>query len=242
MHSCRFGPLDCVVSRPDFDSHKPELVIVLCHGFGAPGTDLVPLTDEILASAEIDPGRVLFVYPAAPMTLEAFGGFEGRAWWMINMQALAEMSGTRDFSKLRESVPPGIIEAREMLRESLEELFQRTGSGFGNLVLGGFSQGAMLTTDTVLHSDENPLCLIQMSGTLICEHQWREKIDHHAGLQVLQSHGTVDPVLPFQAAEWLKQLFVDHGCKVDFLPFHGVHTIPMEMIDRIGRLLRSHLQ
>lgn len=238
----KIGPLDCVLAGPNWEAQKPELVVVLCHGFGAPGTDLVPLTDEILSAGSVDGNRVLFVYPAAPMVLDSFGGFEGRAWWMINMQALADMMGTNDFSQLRTSVPPGMIEAREMLNEMLKELKALLGFKASQLILGGFSQGAMLTAETVLNSDENPLCLIQMSGTLICEYQWLEKVASHAGLSVLQSHGTVDPVLPFEASEWLRDLLINGGCEVEFMHFHGGHTIPMEMIQRIGQLLRANLK
>ena len=241
MEKLKIGPLDCVLSGPSLDSGSIDLVVLLCHGFGAPGTDLVPLTDEIVSAANIPRDRVLFVYPAAPMVLDSFGGFEGRAWWMINMQALADMAGTRDFSKLRTSVPPGMIEAREMLKETLQGIFDATGTGYGNLIIGGFSQGAMLTAETVLNADENPLCLIQMSGTLICENQWRENVRAHSGLQVLQSHGKIDPVLPFEASEWLRDLFRENGCEVEYLPFHGVHTISMEMIEAISKRIEKAL-
>ena len=128
-----------------------------------------------------------------------------------------------------------------MLNETLRELKSLSGIESNQLVLGGFSQGAMLTAETVLNSDENPLCLIQMSGTLICEYQWLEKVSTHSGLSVLQSHGTVDPVLPYEASEWLRDLLIKGGCDVEFMPFHGGHTIPMEMIQRIGQLLNANL-
>ena len=49
-------------------------IVVLVHGFGAPGDDLVPLADEISA-----PAGTRFVFPAAPLSL----GPDSRAWWMI---------------------------------------------------------------------------------------------------------------------------------------------------------------
>lgn len=242
MYQQKIGPLDCVLAGPPLDSNEIELVVLFCHGFGAPGTDLVPLTDEIISSADIDRNRVLFVYPAAPLELETFGGFDGRAWWLINMQALQEMTGANDFSELKKSIPPGLIEAREMLKESLQELFDRTKTGFSNLIIGGFSQGAMLTAETVLNAEENPVCLVQMSGTLICEDQWRDYAQSHSNLEVLQSHGRIDPVLPYAGSEWLRDLFLENGCRVEFLPFHGVHTISMEMIQAIGNRIASYLK
>ena len=236
------GPLDCTIVGSYEDNPDLQLVVVLCHGFGAPGTDLVPLAEEILGTSTMDPAKVTFIFPAAPLLLEAFGGFESRAWWMINMQGLADMMEASDFSQLRTAVPPGIIEAREMLTATLEEILETAHLSWDQLVIGGFSQGAMLTAETVLNSFNNPLALVQMSGTLICENQWREKIHGHRGLKVLQSHGKIDPVLPFQASQWLKDLFVENGCDVDYLPFQGVHTIPLEMLENIRSLIESNLQ
>ncbi len=236
----KIGQLDCTVIGPYSHTEKPGLVVLLCHGFGASGTDLVPLAEEVRQAANLPKSKVTFIFPAAPLALESFGGFDGRAWWMINMQKLADMTGARDFSELRSSVPPGIIEARELLNETLDEIFHTTSLSWDRLIIGGFSQGAMLTTDTVLHSDHNPLALIQMSGTLICEHQWRNQIQDHQGLLVLQSHGTIDPVLPFEAAEWLRDLFKENGCHVDFEEFQGVHTIPMSILEKLCTLIQKN--
>lgn len=235
----KIGPLECTVVGPYSKDSKPEVVVLLCHGFGAGGDDLVPIAEEILGASEASQGKVTFIMPAAPLALDSFGGFDGRAWWMINMQKLAEMTGTNDFKELRTAVPPGIIEAREMLKETLAEIFSLTGCGWNQLIIGGFSQGAMLTAETVLNAEENPLALIQWSGTLVCEEQWKEKVTTHSGLRVLQSHGTIDPVLPFSGAEWLHDLFANNGCDVDFLEFHGVHTIPMDALKSLMNLLEE---
>lgn len=238
----RIGPLDCTVAGPEFGTGKPDLTVVLCHGFGAPGTDLVPLTEELASAAGVDLSSVQFLYPAAPISLDAFGGFEGRAWWMINMQALAEMMGTNDFTQLRKSVPPGLVDAREMLNEFLQEVFETNSCKLDDLVIGGFSQGAMLTADVVLHAQNNPHCLVQFSGTLICEDHWRRLAPDHRGLRVLQSHGKYDPVLPYQAAQWLRDLFVENGCDVQFLPFDGVHTISGEALHALGKIITAATQ
>ena len=65
IQTSKIGPLDCTVVGPYSGQNKPKLVVVLCHGFGAPGTDLVPLAEEILGASSIDPNEVTFVFPAA---------------------------------------------------------------------------------------------------------------------------------------------------------------------------------
>ena len=58
---------------------------------------------------------------------------------------------------------------------------------------------------------------------------------------MFQSHGRTDPILPFAAAEWLRDLLDDSGLEVEFLEFPGVHTIPMEAVEKMGSLLEDAL-
>ena len=48
VYSKTLGGLSCQVVDVLPDTQAPQLVVVLCHGFGAPGTDLVPLAGELL--------------------------------------------------------------------------------------------------------------------------------------------------------------------------------------------------
>ena len=56
--------------------------VVLCHGFGAPGDDLVPLAEVLSA-----PPRTRFFFPEAPLALPAPYG-DARAWWMLDLLRL----------------------------------------------------------------------------------------------------------------------------------------------------------
>src|SRR5689334_1575442 len=87
-------------------------LVVLLHGFGAPGEDLVPLW-RVLYGYDGIPPSTRFAFPAAPLEVDPHWG--GRAWWMIDVMALqsAILQGrTRD---LATEVPPGLAEAREQI-------------------------------------------------------------------------------------------------------------------------------
>jgi len=57
--------------------------ILLCHGFGAPGNDLVNL------ARVIDVGReTRWFFPEAPLEVAVGPGMLGRAWWDIGMDEL----------------------------------------------------------------------------------------------------------------------------------------------------------
>jgi phospholipase/carboxylesterase len=97
----------------------------------------------------------------------------------------------------------------------------------------------MLTMDYTLRSDGPPPArLLQFSGTLICRDRWRTSAKRLSGTPVFQSHGTLDPVLPFAGATALKDLLTEQGVSVAFHSFLGPHTIDPDAVVRSGEILR----
>ncbi len=235
------GRLTCRVIDALPSGTPPESVVVLCHGYGAPGTDLVPFAPELLDHSPALAGRVQFLFPEAPLDLDEIGMPGGRAWWHLDMRRLqlAAMSGQiRDLCADR---PEGLISSRERLLESIGLWSERVGVPVSRFVLGGFSQGSMLATDVALHLDENPAGLIVLSGTLLNEAEWRERAPRRKGLRVLQSHGDDDPLLPFAGAEALRDMLNEAGAVVEFVPFPGGHGIPAPVFDAVATTLERFL-
>ena len=207
--------------------------VLLCHGYGAGGDDLVALADDIAQRAPAAAAQVRFIFPEAP---HALGG--GRAaWWHFNVDALLQ-AYQRDapavLQQLRAHTPDGLAGARRLLRGCVDAVLQQTNLPMHQLLLGGFSQGAMLATDVTLHLEEPPAGLVVMSGALIDEVQWRKRAPLRRGLHVLQSHGTSDPLLPFDNAQALNSLLRDAGWVGEFMPFAGGHTIASHVVDRLA--------
>jgi phospholipase/carboxylesterase len=202
---------------------NPRLTVVLMHGFGAPGDDLVALADVL------DLPDVAWVFPEAPLELGGLYG-DSRAWWMID---LASLERPTDRSG---EIPPGLADARTALLGALDEVGRRFPTP---LVLGGFSQGAMLALDVAL-ADTRPLAgLVLMSGTLLARSIWEPRMAARKGLRVLQSHGRVDPLLPYTAAVTLRDLMAAAGMDVSFLEFHGGHEIPPPVLGAVVDFLQS---
>jgi phospholipase/carboxylesterase len=99
----------------------------------------------------------------------------------------------------------------------------------------------MLATDVSLRLEEAAGGLAVLSGTLLVEDVWRAKAKARTGLEIFQSHGRQDPVLPFEAAEWLSALFEEADMRHEFVPFTGGHTIPNEVLDGLGDFLARRL-
>jgi phospholipase/carboxylesterase len=235
------GALTCRVLQGEPEGAAPESVVILCHGFGAPGDDLVPLGAELLSAGL--KGRVRFIFPAAPLSLAPMGYAAGRAWWYLDMEQLMalQQGGPRNLERMHAEVPEGLPKARMALLSVIEEVSRQTKLAPSRMVLGGFSQGAMLATDVALRMEEAPAALCILSGALISEAEWRKRAPARRGLKVLQSHGLLDPLLPFETGGALRDMLAGAGLNVEFIQFRGEHTIPLEALRRLGQLIQESL-
>ena len=207
------------------------LTVVLLHGFGAPGDDLVALAEVIDAPAR-------FVFPEAPIELGGLYG-DSRAWWMLDLARLEEDLRRGTPSDRRDEVPPGLPVAREQVGRLLDQLAARYAASPDRLVLGGFSQGAMVALDVALHRDPPPAGLILMSGTLVAEAEWTPRMPALRGVPVLMSHGRADMLLPYAAAELLRDRLRGAGAAVEWHEFVGGHEIPSIVLAAAGAFLRA---
>lgn len=197
--------------------------IVLLHGFGAPGYDLVPLAEELALP------RARFVFPEAPLDLGGMFG-DSRAWWMIDIAGIeADLRSGRARSRKAE-IPEGLEQVRAQLGDMLDALVAKYAIPPDRLVLGGFSQGAMLSVDVALHRSPPPAALVLLSGTLLAEPVWLPRMNALAGVPVLMSHGRGDPLLPFGVAEELRDALMAAGAGVEWHAFGGGHEIPRAVL------------
>ena len=123
----RFGQLKCRVLDALPDGVPPRCLIVLNHGFGAPGDDLVDFGPMLIDASDEIAETCRFVFPTAPIDLGPMGMPGGRAWWPINMASLAEIHATRDFEQLTGLEPPGMSEAADLLTAALREMQKEWG-------------------------------------------------------------------------------------------------------------------
>ncbi len=210
-------------------------LVMLLHGFGAPGDDLVSLAGALRL-----PPSARFAFPEAPIDL----GF-GRAWWMIDTgrfeRALSRPGGLAEIAAER---PEGLEKARDGVLELVDSLAAEHGLSSDRFVLGGFSQGAMLSLEVALalagrSPPARPAGLVLWSGTVIAETHWRSLAADRRlqGLPVVLAHGRQDPLLPYGQAEVLRELLASAGALVTWVPFDGGHTIPVEAIEATRALV-----
>lgn len=203
-------------------------LVLLLHGFGAPGDDLVPLADALNV-----PAGTRFVFPEGPLSL-SFGPGDARAWWLIDMARLAQDWAAGRVRDLSQEIPKGLEPVRETMLAYLKEIEQKFGADPRKTVLGGFSQGAMLSCDLILHSDRPYAGLVQLSGNILAQPIWGPLLPKRKGLPVFQSHGVQDEILPYAGAERLRDTLVHAGLSVEWHNFRGGHEIPRVVLQRLG--------
>lgn len=210
-------------------------LVCLLHGYGANGEDLAGLWRVLDV-----PDGTRFAFPEAPISLAAMFGMPSYAWWHIDVERFMHAAQTGiGMNALFDEEPDGLPAAREKVQTWLTTLGQRLGAPRRRTVLGGFSQGAMLSADVALHlqgEDEGLAGLALLSGALINRRGWQPLLASAVSAPRFQSHGTRDDILPFAAAEALDQ-FLAPRFPGALRRFNGRHEIPTDVIDDLGGFL-----
>src|SRR5512147_1663603 len=192
-------------------------LVLFLHGFGAPGDDLLSLADALDV-----PTGTRFVFPEGPLSL-SFGPRDARAWWIIDMARIAADQAAGRIRDLSHEIPKGLAPARETMLAFLKEVEQHFNADPRKTILGGFSQGAMLSCDVMLRTTQSYAGLIQLSGTLLAAEEWAPLLQKRKGLPVFQSHGMYDEILPYVGAEKFRDRLTRAGLSVDWHSFRGGH-------------------
>lgn len=229
----KIGELDCILVKNNA-CKDPTAAIIFCHGFGAPGTDLVSLADVIIEMGKAQQNAV-YVFPSAPIELDPL--FDSRAWWMIDIEKIQNLMKKGETREMQRESPEQLPQRRVELTFVIDHCRNEFSLPASKVVVGGFSQGSMLATDVALHYPESLGALIVWSGALINSVQWTLQADRQSPLKIAQSHGIVDPILPIDGARDLKAMLESHHHQVEYLEFKGPHSIPMNAIKLAGRLI-----
>lgn len=214
---------------------QPDLCVLMLHGFGATNSDFVNLP----ALGSHMQKSILWVLPQAPI-----GSAGVSAWWELDpmkwMSAVTQ--GEAGIASLIREEPAGLQCCRSNMIALIDELSARFGGlPVSQLILAGFSQGAMTVMDLALHlpPDKAVAGVTVISGAPIVVEEWNQKLRHHKGIKVFITHGSSDMVLPFNASGWNKQLLENGGADVTYKTHAGGHTLPPEIIPDIFRFWSS---
>ena len=184
-------------------------LVVLLHGYGADGKDLIELGRQWQRNLP----QAAFVAPHAPERVSMSP--VGRQWFPLTMRDPAERW-------------KGVTQARPLLDAFLDAELARHQLPSSALALVGFSQGTMMALHTGLRRQAAPAAIVGYSGLLVLEGgKGPESLGAEARSRppILLIHGEADDLIPvtalFEAAqtlaaaeipcEWHLSLGLGHG-------------------------------
>ena len=202
-----------LLDGPRAGSADPRQLVVLLHGYGADGRDLVSLGRQW---AQLLPDAAI-VAPNAPEPCPGTPG--GRQWFPLTFRDPDERW-------------TGVNKARPALDAFLDAELARWRLDAGKLALVGFSQGTMMALHVGLRRPRLPAAIVGFSGLLVEPERAPAgalAADRDAGSPpppVLLTHGSGDEVIPvdalFMSAERLAEAGVSCQWHLAFGVGHGI--------------------
>ena len=165
-------------SRPPASGGKAKSLVVLLHGLGADGEDLIGLAQH-LGPLLPDTG---FVAPNAPERCD-MGPF-GYQWFSL-------------LDRTPTMVEAGVDRSAPILARFIEGELAQRGLDAARLALVGFSQGTMMSLHVGPRLKPGPAAIVGFSGRLVASE--RLAAEARSRPPVLLVHGDADPVVPFES-------------------------------------------
>jgi phospholipase/carboxylesterase len=207
--------------RKPVSGGKPKQLVVLLHGVGADGNDLIglaPYWAPALPDAE-------FVSPDAPFPCDMAP--YGRQWFSLQ-------------NRSAEALLAGVRAAAPILDAFLDDTLAQRGLDASKLALVGFSQGTMMSLYVGPRRTKTLAGIVGYSGALIGAETLPEDIRSRP--PVLLVHGDADQIVPPQAFPLAVAGLKAAGVAVEELICPGVgHSIDEAGLRRGGEFLRRVL-
>ncbi len=208
-----------LIHQPDPETPSDRLIVLL-HGWGADGSDLIDMSPHLTARF---PGAIICA-PDGPEPCSA--NPMGKQWFDLGVDAtLIDEGPSRAF--------PG-------LQKLLEALMEQFAIAPGRVVLAGFSQGGMMALYGGVRTTEPFGAVISIAGALLAPGQMAQAMTVRP--PVLLIHGKDDQVVPFQAMDMAKAILETNKVTVETLACEGVgHGISGEGLARMMDFIAAKL-
>jgi phospholipase/carboxylesterase len=208
-------------SRQPAAGGKPRRLVILLHGLGADGNDLIglaPYWARLLPAAE-------FLSPNAPFPCDM--ALYGYQWF-----------SSQDRSP--EAVLGGVRAAAPVLDAFIDESLAERDLTDGDLALVGFSQGTMMSLFVGLRREEPVAGIVGFSGRLLAPELLASELRSRP--RILLAHGTEDPLVPYSSLAAAETALEAAGVPVETVTCFGIgHSIDEEGLRRGGLFLQDVL-
>jgi phospholipase/carboxylesterase len=197
---------------------EPDGLLVLFHGRGADEHDLLPLVDVL------DPERrLLAVTPRGPLSLPPGGAH----WYAVR--------------KIGYPDEATFAQTYEIASRWLDDLIAETGVGPERTVLGGFSQGAVMTYALGLGGGRpRPAFLAAFSGFIPTVTGWEPDLEPPLPAVAI-GHGVHDPVIGVEWGRRANATLTAAGADVLYREYPLPHAIDPHFLAEVGGVIQRVL-
>ena len=179
MERKKIGKLNSYIHFPQSDETYPDSAVILLHGYGSNGQDLISLGQEWAPHFP----STIFISPDAPHQCEQSP--MGQQWFSLNEYT-------------RDAMEREIESAWTITSDYIDAVMDEYSLTEDRIIFIGFSQGTMMSLYTALSRDNACAGVLGYSGRLLNEEKLIQS--PHKNMPIHLIHGTADMVV--SADEW----------------------------------------
>ena len=204
-----------------FSKKKPKSAVILCHGYGGDGKDISILANYWRAHLP----NTIFICPDAPEKCAASPtGFQ---WFDL-------------IDQTPEQVLSKSLVAESKLNKLIDEVKDNNNLLAKQIVIGGFSQGCMISLQTGIKRKDTINSIIGYSGRIIDTEHLNKNIISRPNIILM--HGDIDQIVPVNSLLEAKDFFNKNNYKVESKIFKNCeHRIPTEGSSLGLQFIKKHL-
>ena len=199
--------LNTIILEP-LSKGKPKNAVILCHGYGGDGKDISILANYWRAHLP----DTIFICPDAPEKCAASPtGFQ---WFDL-------------IDQTPEQVLSKSLVAENKLNKLVDEVKEQNNLKANQIILGGFSQGCMITLQTGIKRKDKINSIIGYSGRIIDTNHLSKNINSRPNIILM--HGEIDQIVTMDSFLEAKDFFAKNNYEIVTKIFkNGEHRIPTE--------------
>ena len=212
--------LNTIVLEP-LSKAKPKNAVILCHGYGGDGKDI-----SILASYwKTHLPETIFICPDAPEKCAASpSGFQ---WFDL-------------LDQTPEQILSKSLVAEIKLNKLIDDVKEKYNLSANQIIIGGFSQGCMISLQTGIKRKDKINSIIGYSGKIIDTEHLRKNIVSRPN--VILMHGDIDQVVTIDGLLEAKDFFAKNDYEIETKIFKNCeHRIPTEGSSLGLQFIKKHL-
>ena len=212
--------LNTIILEP-LSKEKPKSAVILCHGYGGDGKDISILANYWRGHLP----NTIFICPDAPEKCAASpSGFQ----WFDLMDQTPEQVLSKSFV------------AEGKLNKLIDEVKEKNNLLANKIMIGGFSQGCMISLQTGIKRKDTINSIIGYSGRIVdIDHLSKNIVSKP---NIILMHGDSDQIVPVDSLLEAKNFFIKNNYQIESHIFKNCeHRIPTEGSSLGLQFIKKHL-